>query len=919
MSMHRANKAYANGIPLSWLLVVPFVVQLFSAVVLVSYLSFKNAQSSTNVLATKLSDEVSSKIDQHLGSYLVVPHQLGQVTVDALNSGLLSTKKFERSGRHFWNLVQVHKSISFLGYYLNSGEGVGAQRWPPGGGVNIVQHSLKDGKDYNYSTDSEGNRKTLIDATDYYAPTDNWYRAAVRANRPIWSRIYTAEGFPGYVAASAVYPLRDKNKKIVGVLSIDLLLSEINKFLQGLKISAAGKVFIIERDGMLIGNSGTALTYSVTRGITRRLSAFDSSDSSIEDTARFLKKKFANFKDIQDQQHLEFFRNGTRQLVNVTPWHDRYGLDWLVVVTIPESDFMAQINANTRTTILLCFAALLTVTLLGILTARWITQPILRLNKASQAIASGNLDQKVEIEGIQELQGLSQSFNRMAEQLRGWVSLLESRVTERTSQLAEAKQSAETAKEAAIAANQSKSQFLANMSHELRTPLNAILGFAQIMTRDASLSSEQLENLQIIGRSGEHLLALINDVLDMSKIEAGRIDSRTNDFDLFRLLESIREMLHQQAQAKGLQLIVEPAAALPRCINTDEKKLRQVLLNLLGNAVKFTDSGFVSLQVNLAEPEAEPRNTENPAIQFAIEDSGSGMAPDELETLFEPFVQTESGRKTEQGTGLGLSISRKFVELMGGTIQVTSTLGRGSRFEFTIPVKLSAAVSTAQPQPERRVTGLAKSQPNYRILVVDDRWENRQLLIKLLEPIGFKVKEATNGEEAIACWKAWRPHLIWMDMRMPVLDGFEATRQIKAQFEGKSTIIIALTASALAEDIPVIHTAGCDDYVRKPFLEREIFDKIGQYLNVKYVYKTLTVHPLESPETLTREALAVMPSSWLTLMHHAAAQLDVEKITSLIEQIPAEEIALRRSIQVKVDNFDFDQIVTLTQPTDTVR
>jgi signal transduction histidine kinase/DNA-binding response OmpR family regulator len=551
-------------------------------------------------------------------------------------------------------------------------------------------------------------------------------------------------------------------------------------------------------------------------------------------------------------------------------------------------------------------------------------EDVQRSIRLGQALEEQNATQENRIfnfEHADELEILQQVFWRVTAQLNASFDELELRVEERTSQLAEAKQLAETAKEAAIAANRSKSQFLANMSHELRTPLNAILGFAQIMTRDASLSSEQLENLQIIGRSGEHLLALINDVLDMSKIEAGRIDSRTNDFDLFRLLESIREMLHQQAQAKELQLIFEPAAALPRCINTDEKKLRQVLLNLLGNAVKFTDSGFVSLQVNLAEPETdtEPRNTENPAIQFAIEDSGSGIAPEELETLFEPFVQTESGRKTEQGTGLGLSISRKFVELMGGTIQVRSTLGRGSRFEFTIPVKLSAAVSTAQPQPERRVTGLAKSQPNYRILVVDDRWENRQLLIKLLEPIGFKVKEATNGEEAIACWKAWRPHLIWMDMRMPVLDGFEATRQIKAQFEGKSTIIIALTASALAEDIPVIHTAGCDDYVRKPFLEREIFDKIGQYLNVKYVYKTLTVHPLESPETLTREALAVMPSSWLTLMHHAAAQLDVEKITSLIEQIPAEEIALRRSIQVKVDNFDFDQIVTLTQPTDTVR
>jgi signal transduction histidine kinase/DNA-binding response OmpR family regulator len=508
---------------------------------------------------------------------------------------------------------------------------------------------------------------------------------------------------------------------------------------------------------------------------------------------------------------------------------------------------------------------------------------------------------------VDELEILQKVFWRVAAQLKASFDDLELRVAERTAQLDEAKQSAENAKDVAIVANRSKSQFLANMSHELRTPLNAILGFAQIMSRDSSLKKEQQENLSIIGRSGEHLLALINDVLDMSKIESGQIGINADDFDLHYLLDSVKEMLEQRAKTKGLQLVFTCADELPQYIGTDKKKLSQVLLNLLGNAVKFTKSGFVSLQVDL-DDRAESKTDLSIHLRFAIEDSGPGIAPNEMNLLFEPFVQTESGRKSEEGTGLGLSISRKFVELMGGTLQASSTFGQGTRFEFAIPVRLSAAVPLVRQQV-RRVTGLVNPHPIHRILVVDDHWENRRLLVKLLEPVGFEVKEAANGQEAIACWQTWKPHLIWMDMRMPVLNGFEATQRIKAHLQGQATIVIALTASALYEEIPVIRSAGCDDFVRKPFLECEIFDKIGQYLNVQYTYRTLTVNPPEPVISLTQEALAVMPQSWLADLSQASAKLDMETIADLIGQIPEEHIALRQSIQAKVDNFDFDHIV----------
>ncbi|HEY9826130.1 MAG TPA: ATP-binding protein, partial [Stenomitos sp.] len=694
------------------MLVFPFLIQIFTAVSLVGYLSFRNAQLSTNALAEKLTDEVSARVNQHLDTYLVLPHQIAKISVDALNTNLIGISDFDRAGRYFWKQLKVYETISFLGYYLNDGEGVAAQRWPPNSGVSIVEHSLKDGKDYNYSTDANGNRKRLLDATPYYAPSDDWFIEAVKANRPIWSRIYTADGFPGYVAASAAYPLRDKNNKIIGVLSVDLLLSRINQFLQSIQISPNSRIYVVERDGMLIGNSGSALSYLVKNDHTQRLKAADSDDVYIQKTSRFLEKKFVKLNQIKLKESLKFDLNGNAQFVKVIPWKDNYGLDWLIVVTIPESDFMGQIHDNNRTTVLLCFAAVMTATLVGMMTSRWIAQPIQRLNLASQAIASGDLEQNIQIKGIRELQELSHAFNRMAEQLRDWLSLLECRVAERTVQLDEAKQAAENAREVAIAANQAKSAFLANMSHELRTPMNAILGFAQLLNRDDSLSKPQRENLDVITRSGGHLLALINDVLDMSKIEAGRLSIHKNDFNLHDLLESIIEMLSLRTRLKDLALETNYAKELPQYINTDEQKLRQVLLNLLGNAVKFTESGFVSLEVQIESVV----NTSLDSIlylKFVVEDSGPGIAAHELPTLFEPFVQTEVGRKSEQGTGLGLSISRKFVELMGGTLEVISTLGKGAKFEFTIPVGVSAAVAAAQPKRVQKVIGLAQPHPQY--------------------------------------------------------------------------------------------------------------------------------------------------------------------------------------------------------------
>jgi PAS domain S-box-containing protein len=482
------------------------------------------------------------------------------------------------------------------------------------------------------------------------------------------------------------------------------------------------------------------------------------------------------------------------------------------------------------------------------------------------------------------------------------------------------------ARRAAEAANQAKSAFLANMSHELRTPLNAILGFTQLMDRDPNLTAEQQENLGIINRSGEHLLALINDVLEMSKIEAGRVTLEEKSFDLYRLLDGLEEMFGLRAKDKGLALSFERAENVPRYVRTDEGKLRQVLSNLLGNAVKFTQEGGVVLRVGTRE-EGE-RTKEQPSsvvrrssLVFEVEDTGPGMAPEDLAVVFDPFVQATSGQEPQEGTGLGLSISRQYVRLMGGDITVSSELGQGSLFKFDVQIGLADAAEVQAAQPRRRVLGLEPNQPIYRLLVAEDKETNRQLLVKLLEPLGFEVKEAINGQEAIEIWERWEPHLIWMDMSMPVMDGYEATRRIKATTKGQATVIIALTATAFEEDRERILSEGCDDFVRKPFHEDEIYDKLAKHLGVRFIYEEqappATAQPTDAvaplADVLTPAALAALPAGWVADLQQATIKADLNLILALIDQIHGQNPTLAGALADLARNFEYKKILTLIE------
>ncbi len=467
------------------------------------------------------------------------------------------------------------------------------------------------------------------------------------------------------------------------------------------------------------------------------------------------------------------------------------------------------------------------------------------------------------------------------------------------------------AKEAAEAASRAKSTFLANMSHEIRTPMNAILGFTQLLQRDPSLTAEQRESLNTIGRSGEHLLALINDILEMSKIEAGRSTVNPVAFNLHDLIDDLAMMFKIRTKEKNLLFTVERGDDLPRFILADLGKLRQVLINLLGNAVKFTQQGGFALRVDSKKKEEGGLR-----LITEVEDTGVGIAPEDLGKVFEYFEQAGAGVTPESGTGLGLAISREYARLMGGDISVTSEVGKGALFRLVIDAQEVASEQIKPSQPSRRLLGLRPGQPAFRILLADDKEENRHFLRALLQAAGFTAREAVNGLEAVKLFEEWQPHLILMDLRMPVMDGYEAIRLIKATERGRGTPIIAVSASVFYENREQARQTGADDFIGKPYKQDDLFQKLADWLHAEYDYAEqveMNAAKLReaAPISLTSESLSKLPSEILEQMGKAADGGYQDRLLALIDQVAAQDPHLAAGLRSLVETFQYERFIDL--------
>ncbi|MCP4672349.1 MAG: response regulator [Desulfobacula sp.] len=517
-----------------------------------------------------------------------------------------------------------------------------------------------------------------------------------------------------------------------------------------------------------------------------------------------------------------------------------------------------------------------------------------------------------------ELHGISRDITerKIGEEKRQQLILELNREVENRKQ---AEKKANKARLAAESANQTKTRFISTISHELRTPLNAVLGIAQVMQLDQMLSQEQKSNLSIILSSGKHLLNLINDILDLSKIESEKLVLKKENINLFQLSDDLERIILDRSQKKGVAVYFFISQKIPKLVRTDGTRLRQVLINLLGNAVKFTDTGSVSLSIKVSRNFPQGVLWSNYLkkgdfiwIEFSVNDTGIGIESKHLDRIFEAFFQTGTSKNVHEGTGLGLVISKMLIQVMGGRLKVESQIGQGSRFTFQIPMEIVNPGQLSATMP-CKIEGLEPGQSDFRILVVDDKPGNRQVLINLLKPFGFDLRQASDGRQAVSISQEWQPHLIWMDIQMPVMDGWEAAKKIRNQ-GNKDTCIIAVSAVVLEPDLKASIIGRCDGYLAKPYNVEDIFILLNRHLNIKLVYEAMEpVSSKDSPKEDLVQSLKELPPDLVRQLVHSASVLDSATIHEIINNINKLNPFLADHLKNMAQEYHYEKISMLAQ------
>ena len=713
-------------LPLQFVLIAPFVIQIFTAVGLISYFSFRNSKAAVNNLVDQLTQRVDDVVDKHLDSYLEAPIRVTEATTDAIDSGLIDTHDLKAIQRFLWHQSRS-SNVTYINYGLTNGDYVGA-----GYSLNqrntISENSVRtQGKNYNYQADAQGNPIRLLEITDYRADREGWYSETMKAKRPIWSDAYVWDEETNVVSIAAGRPVYDANQQLIGAVGVDLMLSDISQFLRSLNIGPAASIFIMERDGSLIASSGTEPVVTTVNQETQRVNALQSQDPLMQATAQQIQHRSRSLATIESAQQFEFESNGERQYVRVTPWRDHLGLNWLVVMRLPASNFMAEINQNTRTTVFLCLAALATAILTGLWTTRRIARPIQRLNQASQSIAAGELAQQMQPSRIHELSSLSGSFNQMAEQLRESFSaleqsnaILEERVEARTAELTHTLQDLQRTQAQLVQTEKMSSlgQLVAGVAHEINNPVNFIHGnlchasqYTQDLLRlldlyarhypepmaeiEAEIAAIDLDFLrQDIDKLHQSMFVGTNRIREivLSLRNFSRLDEAGVKYvDLHEGLDSSLLILNNRLKAKpdcpAIQ-VIKDYGELP-LVECYAGQLNQVFMSLLTNALdaldEFNDSRSIEqIQANPSLIQIQTRCTSG-WVEIQIADNGPGMTEKVQAHLFDPFFTT---KPVGQGTGLGLSISYQIItERHGGQLSCYSAAGQGATFVIKLPVQ----------------------------------------------------------------------------------------------------------------------------------------------------------------------------------------------------------------------------------------